>query len=332
MKAKPAPPENQGPAGISRPGIKPSFPKQATYVKNYGNGMTRDFEKATASIERYAVEGEWEPRAKTAQLHALMGVERTYRWYAIQVALSSPDKAAKKFAATEEQASLPSLVMLAERAVTDWREVWRGHVAYSWWHCMIGVQYASEQRCGSPVALLELAHTIAQCVLLGWHDKALALAEPACRLSQQRAFGGHPKGWTSKTHYFVLRLLAGWKGLSFGQEPAWAFGEPIFNALIEHLYTTDLQLIEHLLLAACDRHTLHTANFTDRFFPDFDDSALIFDPSEILLVLYLRRLHGLENPVLDHPLMSSALAQLPDSAPFYTDPLLDKLAARLGPL
>ncbi|MES2898922.1 MAG: hypothetical protein V4723_04290 [Pseudomonadota bacterium] len=329
MTALPTPLGVQATADIIRPGVAPRFPKQATYLKNYGTGWASSFEKATALIERYGLEGEWMPRAKTGLIQQLMDVERTYRWHAIQVALSSPAKAAKKFAQTAEQAAVFALAPLAERAVADWREVWRGHVAYSWWHCRIGVEYAIENDCGCPVALIELAHTIAQCVLLGWHDKATALLEPACRLSTQGAFGGDAKGWTSMTHYFVLRLLADWKGISFGPGPAWAFGEPIFNALIAHVYTPDLHLIEHLLLAACDRHTIHSRSFTNKFFPDFDDSAMIFDPSEIVLVMYLRRLRGLENPVLDHPLMSTALAQLPDQAPVYTDPLLDKLAARL---
>jgi hypothetical protein len=45
-------------------------------------------------------------------------------------------------------------------------------------------------------------------------------------------------------------------------------------------------------------------------------------------VLYLRRLAGLENPALDHPLMTTALGSLPAAAPVYTDALLKAVLRR----
>jgi hypothetical protein len=75
------------------------------------------------------------------------------------------------------------------------------------------------------------------------------------------------------------------------------------------------------LVSACDRHTHETRPDTEKTFFDFDDEILIRTPIEILLVLRLRALSGLENPTLQHPLMEAPFDTLPHAEPVPADDL-----------
>jgi hypothetical protein len=55
------------------------------------------------------------------------------------------------------------------------------------------------------------------------------------------------------------------------------------------------------------------------------DVGATYYPFEILAVLRLRVLHGLKNPPLDHPLMSTPLGALPEVTEPYTDELLENV-------
>jgi hypothetical protein len=51
-------------------------------------------------------------------------------------------------------------------------------------------------------------------------------------------------------------------------------------------------------------------------------------PFEILAVLRVREISGLPNPVLDHPLMTTALGALTPASKPYSDALLDGVVAQ----
>ena len=52
-------------------------------------------------------------------------------------------------------------------------------------------------------------------------------------------------------------------------------------------------------------------------------------PIEILLLFKLRQLIGLQNPVLDHPLMNSPLGVLPSEVVFEPDDIIRRVRDRM---
>jgi hypothetical protein len=203
----------------------------------------------------------------------------------------------------------------------DWQSVWQRSVAYYYWACHI----KTITKLG--VWARNVA-TIANSLILGWHDYALSLSHRTRWAFENQGFSMR-RIPHQRTQYFVLRLINDWQG--WGDQnnyPKQAFDEPLFNALLERWRSPNLEDISTLLLAACDRHTHESKHFSNKRSPDIASESMWYDPFEIHTVLYLRRLAGLENPALDHPLMATTLGPLPAVAPVYTDALLEAVVAR----
>lgn len=122
---------------------------------------------------------------------------------------------------------------------------------------------------------------------------------------------------------FMLRLFADWVGDVSHQWPAYAYDEPIYEALLSHWRSPNPDDLVPCLLAACDRHTWQTGKESQKNSYDFNqDWHLERVPIEILLIFRLREWEGLTNPVLDHPLMTAPFDCLPPEQPV---PELDEL-------
>ena len=122
---------------------------------------------------------------------------------------------------------------------------------------------------------------------------------------------------------FMLRLFADWVGDVSHQWPAYAYDEPIYEALLTHWRTPNPDDLVPCLLAACDRHTWQTGKESQKNSYDFNqDRHLERVPVEILFVFRLREWEGLANPVLDHPLMTAPFDHLLPAQPV---PELDEL-------
>jgi len=208
----------------------------------------------------------------------------------------------------------------------DWRRAWRQSVAYEYWSCRMA------EHGTLPLVLDTVCCAIANCMALGWTDWALKLANAARQRLATSAFEDYDAGKRPfnqrRLQYFVLRLVESWQGWAAAKYPPQALDEPLYEALLAAWREPDSARIEPLLLAACDRHT-HVARLSaGSQVPDLDARRFWYDPFEIHLVLALRRLHGLENPVLQHPLLETPLGTLADPAPLYTDELLEGVLAR----
>ena len=114
-----------------------------------------------------------------------------------------------------------------------------------------------------------------------------------------------------RTQYFILRLINNWQKWPDSNYPKCAYDEPLFNSLIEEWLTEDMARIEHLLLCALDRHTHQCRPDNSKTFFDFSSGFYEYIPYEVLSVLRLRELLGLQNPVLEHVLTSTPLGRLP---------------------
>ena len=73
---------------------------------------------------------------------------------------------------------------------------------------------------------------------------------------------------------------------------------------------------KNIALAACDFHTHRFKIGKGKDFYEFENGDWTRTPFEILLVFKLRQKLGLKNPKLDHPLMNTALGELPPEVPF----------------
>lgn len=165
----------------------------------------------------------------------------------------------------------------------------------------------------------------------GWLDWAVRHAQGMLRMLDIDGFHDADDYSHRRTQHFLLRLVSNWQGWPERGTPACAYDEPLFNALIEHWRTDDLELLQHLLLVACDRHTHQSrVDSYSRGVQLFDitDANYWYYPFEILSVLRLRQTLGLPNPELDHVIMNTPLGKLMEPTEPYTDELIEGVVAR----
>jgi hypothetical protein len=303
---------------IARPGIRPQFPRVKTYIKKF---YERDFDpwqhssKGLLTLERYAKHclnadsesANDEPRVDFyAALSALGPISRAIRLDALKGAFEDSG---------------------------DWRTAWQRSVAYEYWSYRI--EFPAELRrfeyfqsgavahYHGQMSLEGLGNNIGDCLAMGWHEWSVDLAQRTYRvLDRDGCFDDNDWG-RRRTQHFILRLIGDWQGWPKRTGPTLAFDEPIFNALVDHWRTPNPEDLAPMLLAASDRHT-HQARWNAKTGAyDFSRWDFWYDPIEILAVLRLREMHGLQNPVLDHMVIATPLGNLYASPPLYADDLLN---------
>ena len=192
------------------------------------------------------------------------------------------------------------------------------------WHHRFRIIFPDHPRGGLFMFSMEYASTMmAVMALLGWRDAAVYqgyLIHAALNRNYQLVLEYQDEH--RRAQAFMLRLFALWVGDASHIWPAYAYDEPIYEALLQHWRTPDPQDLVPCLLAACDRHTHQTNKDTLKNFFDFNNVGLTRTPIEILFLFRLREWEGLDNPVLDHPLMARPFDQLPPVQPM---PELDEL-------
>lgn len=127
--------------------------------------------------------------------------------------------------------------------------------------------------------------------------------------------------------HFMLRLIA-----DYLNEPPHLLGgtaqeEPIFRELFALWREPDPAALVHACLAACDFHTHRCwKNYEEHeYFSDY----LMYNPIEILLLFRLRQYLGLQNPILDHPIMNTPLGVLPEEMSCEPDDLIRRVRERM---
>ena len=310
---------------IPRTGIYKRFPSQKAYLKSFKLAL-KDWETTDlARLQRYTRESGFSDRygdepsgmvftydfpSAASDLNRL-AIVRT--WFAVQAALQNQP---------------------------GWFDLWCQSVAYHYWAHRMGFrwtrfavdQFRSHQwpQMNCVLFLERIGVGIGDCLALGWFDWAVDLARRAYdALTHNRDPRLYNDGDDSfgrrRTQHFVVRLIADWQGWPALEGPRCALDEPLFNALIEHWHTGNLDELTHLVLAACDRHTQQSrfdASSRETYY-DLRDHAYWYDPFEILSILRLRTHLGLANPLLDHPLLATPLGRLSAVSAVYSDDLLD---------
>lgn len=214
----------------------------------------------------------------------------------------------------------------------DWQMYWEQAVAYGCWSDLMDIKWhfhaldefnkGKRQQKLKVLMLKRIGMHIGNCLSLGWSDLCIDLARWTYKALAAELFNDGGDYSHRRTQYFVLRLVMDWQNIPFDLDVKSAYDEPIFNALIENWREPDAEKLVPVLLAACDRHTQQARVDSNRESYDLNQPEHDYNPFEILSVFRLRDLNGLANPVLDHPLMKTPLAQLlPVSTP-YMDELL----------
>lgn len=157
-------------------------------------------------------------------------------------------------------------------------------------------------------------------VVVGCKKEALKLA--------RAQIAAHRKGWFGDAddfpvYTFILRVLASHLGERDVRLSGKSRSERIFSALFDGWRSQDIEALAHVCLAACDSHTHRCKS------GEFDQGEWTRTPIEILLLLKLRELAGLQNPQLDHPLMNTPLGRLPEEVAFAPDDLVKRVRARM---
>ncbi len=169
---------------------------------------------------------------------------------------------------------------------------------------------------------------IVHCLMAGWTERAAGQTRLLLRALKWCCVSGNAKNY--RTQFFVMRLLADWQGVPDYMKPwpKWARDEPLFARLLEIWRAPDATAeLGHLLLVACDRRTHHSSSSFKKHY-DLRHDWQWYDPFEIVGLLKLRSLGGLENPPLDHPILDSALGRIPEPSKPYDDDLLAAIRAR----
>lgn len=217
----------------------------------------------------------------------------------------------------------------------DWLQHYREFAAADFWQCTL-----DHHRPHASMSLTQAMSTISDCLYLGWMDKTQLLVEEVHSAYGAKRFFDVNGIFSQPLYHFLLRICFDWCQLKFDgwgigyydavtdpHAPGQCLGEPVLNELFAHWKDPDLSGMLDQMKWLCDYYTHRTANKDGTEFGN--DLLHTRFPALILSWFRLRESLGLNNPIIDHPLMRSHYVRLPPPQPFYTDYLLDGVIARL---
>ena len=269
-------------------GVFAKWPKRSSVIKTLRGSRVRSYDR----IDKYNTRGHDKNSVKVVPAVPYGGIGRDLQFEAIAQAL-------------EGNAWLPSLASSVAYGLFSWK------LDY-FWHENFREIYRESGRVLNMFNTGLASVDMAFCFLLGWEDDAIYQGYLIHSILNRKHYSIIPyEEEHQRGQAFMLRLFADWRGDVSHQWPSYAYDEPIYNGLLERWRDPDCNVLVPWLLAACDRHTHETRQDTETIFYDFGDYVLIRLPIEMLMLFRLREIIGLQNPVIDHPLMEAPFASLP---------------------
>jgi hypothetical protein len=139
------------------------------------------------------------------------------------------------------------------------------------------------------------------------------------------------KGWYVRDdrypiYTFMLLLMADFIEESMPPDTPALLGRSPFAPLFAQWRCPQPTDIVPLCLAACDFHTTRCDYYKDM---EFSLDNWCYTPVEIMLLMRLRSLRGLENPEFEHPLWTSAFSGVQARVPTLPDELIERIEQRM---
>ena len=149
---------------------------------------------------------------------------------------------------------------------------------------------------------------LAKAFALGLVDEGEAIGRDSFMGLQDGRFYGLD---TNRLTPFVVSVFARWKDIALPQEFPFAIPDGYQELLLD--LRADSDQLRPAIVKACDFHLSRSKEHTDDETFEFAHPVDAIYPVEILFVLRVRQLLGLDNPDVDHPLLNSPLGKLPET-------------------
>lgn len=125
---------------------------------------------------------------------------------------------------------------------------------------------------------------------------------------------------------FMVTLYARWRNVDLSAAKTKMRDLDVYQTLLDRWH--ELDAFKNALEEACEYHVLHSDD-THVEVGEFHTALYMEFPVELLAIKRIREDEGLPMPEIEHPLMQTMLARLPDRMPAVEDELLDKVIAKL---
>ncbi|WP_322077550.1 hypothetical protein [Burkholderia cepacia] len=272
----------------------------------------------------------WEPRRR--DLEAYARGENPFT----DVSGTSPAKylshgVSTSLVCAEKEKSEAVRLMFSSDEEPEWKGLLAESFGYQYWRTRIE-QYKQidSTRTDFRASFNQAIETLSICLCMGWIDEAKMLTDEIKILyERQRYFdtGHYP------LYHWLLRICFDHWDIPFDawsdpdEDTPHSLNQPVLNELFVHWRGADLLPMQEHIQWLCDFYTHRTRG---KQWYEFSNSHLLTRfPALILAWQRLREIRGLENPLIDHPLMQPTYARLQAAIPFYTDPVLEAALARL---
>ena len=177
-----------------------------------------------------------------------------------------------------------------------------------WWlGALLGLKHLQQPR--PRIMFNDQGLLLAKAFALGLIDEGEAIGRDSLiGLKDGRFYGVERNNLTP----FVLSVFARWKDIALPPEEFSFVIPEAYRELSQNL-SADSDELQPAIVKACDFHLTRSKDHTDEETYEFSDPVNAIYPVEILFVLRVRKLLGLNNPYVDHPLLNSPLGKLPDT-------------------
>ena len=209
--------------------------------------------------------------------------------------------------------------------VFDYQSAFRAYAAARLANMIdLNVHIRSPQRVGVQLSSMDIHSVpfVALGMIIG--DES---AMPLVRL----LIAAYRKGWYVRDdrypiYTFMLLLMADFIEESMPPDTPALLGSSPFAPLFAQRCSAQPADIVPLCLAACDFHTTRCDYYKDA---EFSLGHWCYTPVEIMLLMRLRSLRGLEKPEFEHPLWTSAFSGVQSGVPTLPDELIEGIEQRM---
>ncbi|MBR8302341.1 hypothetical protein KDW49_16665 [Burkholderia dolosa] len=223
------------------------------------------------------------------------------------------------------------MLLFSPEHKAGWEPLLAKYWCYEYWRTRIDhYDQIDSTRTDYRTSLSRAIETLSACLCAGWIEQAEMLTQEIGILYERKRF--YDAEYYPLYHWLLRVCFDHWN-LPFDawgrpdEEKPHPLSEPVLNELFSHWRDDDLSPMREHILWLCDYYT-HRTRRKDWY--EFSNSHLLTRfPALILAWQRLREIRGLENPLIDHPLMQPPYARLQAAIPFYTDPVLEAALARL---